>query len=371
MIFFGHKIGDFFLMEHPFLHKRFSRLGISFPFFIAPMVGLSHVAFRELIRFYTPKNLRVICYTEMLSTRRIPNEKLETTEGLKTSENECDFIPQLLGNDEKYIAPSIEKLMTKVPFGFDINMGCPVSHTLKHNWGVRLMGDINYAASVVKTVKKHSPVPVSVKLRGGADKVEDPAYLFDFTSALEQNGADFITIHARTRAQKHKGDANWNLVGEVRNKLSIPVIANGNIQTSADAIQVIQHFGCDGAMIARAACARPWILWQIAEDLGLNACISNELLPLQKAPRSQSDEAKEYGKACLIFLSLLEKYSQDEQYILERFRFFVATGCRWFQFGHYYWKTCCSAKNIEHLRRVVTEFNEKFQNNMYERINMI
>ena len=83
-------------------HSRFHGLNIHFPFFIAPMVGLSHVAFRELIKSYTPPHLNAIRFTEMLSTRRIPDEKLSTTNELKTAENEQFYIPQLLGNEEKY-----------------------------------------------------------------------------------------------------------------------------------------------------------------------------------------------------------------------------------------------------------------------------
>ena len=350
-------------------HSRFHGLNIHFPFFIAPMVGLSHVAFRELIKSYTPPHLNAIRFTEMLSTRRIPDEKLSTTNELKTAENEQFYIPQLLGNEEKYIAPSIEKLSQNTPFGFDINMGCPVSHTLKHNWGVRLMGDVDYAASIVKIAKKYTSLPISVKLRGGADKVEDEDYLLSFTSALEQNGANFLTIHARTRAQKHKGEANWDLVGRVRNKLSIPVIANGNIQNASDALGVMTNFGCDGAMIARAACARPWILWQIAEDLN----ISEKPLGYEKrhAPRTPLEESTEYGRACLKFLALLKLYSTDETYILERFRFFVATGARWFQFGHYFWKITMQAKTVQDLELSVIKFNEGSENLMFDRINII
>ena len=355
--------------KYTFSHSRFSKLNISFPFFIAPMVGLSHVAFRELIHSYTPKNVNAIRFTEMLSTRRIPNEKIETTNELRIAENESYFIPQLLGNEEKYIGPSIEKLSDKNPFGFDINMGCPVSHTLKHNWGVRLMGDISYAADVVRIAKKYSTLPISVKLRGGADKIEDENYLLSFTSALEQNGADFITIHGRTRAQKHNGEANWGLVSRVRQKLSLPVIANGNIQTSFDAIDVIKNFGCDGAMIARAACARPWILWQIAEDL--NNHVTPSGFEGRKAPRTPQEESKEYGEACLKFLHILQKYFHQEDYILERFRFFVATGARWFQFGHYFWKLTMRAKTVHDLELAVRDFNSSYENIMYDKINII
>ena len=333
------------------------------------MVGLSHVAFRELVKSYTPQHVNAIRYTEMLSTRRIPNEKLETTNELRTALNETYFIPQLLGNEEKYIAPSIEKLMTKGPVGFDINMGCPVSHSLKHNWGVKLMGDKDYAASVVKIAKKHSPIPISVKLRITGSGESDVNELLDFCGALQDAGAHYLTIHGRTRSQKHSGEANWGLVAKVRNALSIPVVANGNIQTSSDAISVIKEFGCDGSMIARATCARPWILWQIAEDLGINETpIGYEG---KRAPRTPEEEGKEYVQACLKLISFLKFYFKDDSYVLERFRFFAATGARWFEFGHFFWKTSMRVKTVEELELAVEEFSEKYENKMYAHINII
>ena len=162
--------------------RRLKSVGIDFPFLAAPMVGLTHVAFRRLVRFYTPLNCEVPLFSEMLSTRRIPGEKLQSTNELKTSVDDTNLIFQLLGNEERYIAPSIEKLHAAGPKGFDINMGCPVSHTLRHNWGVRLMGDKGYAAEVVQMCKRHSKVPVSVKLRGGLGDCVDTPYLLDFTA---------------------------------------------------------------------------------------------------------------------------------------------------------------------------------------------
>ena len=350
-------------------HSRVSKLGIDFPFFIAPMVGLSHVAFRELIKSYTPHNLNALKFTEMLSTRKIPNEKLETTNELKTAFNESFFIPQLLGNEEKFIAPSIEKLMAKKPWGFDINMGCPVSHTLKHNWGVRLMGDKEYAAQIVRIVKKHSPVPVSVKLRGGISEEENFEYLLSFAESLQNAGADFLTIHARTRAQKHSGEANWKLVTQVRNAIEIPVIANGDIQTAQDAVTLLNDFGVDGAMIARAATARPWILWQISELLG------NKETPLGferlKAPQSPEEEGAEYVRACLKLIQIFCDYFQDEEYILEKFRFFTATGARWFQFGHHFWRLSMRSRTVAELRERIFEFSINCENPMSNRIKMI
>jgi nifR3 family TIM-barrel protein len=348
---------------------RLNRLGIDFPFLIAPMVGLTNVAFRELIRSYTPASLKVLTFTEMLSTRRLPDEKLATTNELKTAEGEEFFIPQLLGNEEDYIAPSVQKLMSVHPWGFDINMGCPVSHTLRHNWGVRLMGDKSYAARVVEWTKKYSDRPVSVKLRGGHESEESLGYLLEFTEALESAGADWLTVHPRPRAQQHKGTANWDLVREVSRIRRIPVVANGDIQTAEDALRMINEFSADGAMIARAATARPWIMWQIAQKLGVST--PPEGRHQQSCPWSPEDEGKEYVRACLTLISLMRKYFPQEDYCLEKFRFFAATGSRWYQFGHAFWKMTTKAKTLDELTKSIEEFGERYENPSYSRVKFL
>ena len=332
------------------------------------MVGLSHVAFRELVRSYTPPNVSPLLFTEMLSTRRLPSEKLDVTNELKIADAESHFVPQLLGNEERFIAPSIEKLSSKNPWGFDINMGCPTSHVLKHNWGVRLMGDRKYAAEVVAITKKHSKVPVSVKLRGSGNDSTDEGFLFDFTSALEDAGADWLTIHARTAAQKHEGKADWQIVGNVREKRTIPVVANGDVQTSTDAISVLKDFNVDGVMIGRAAMARPWILWQIAADLGLPGYPEGREGELP--PRTPEQEAAEYFRACLLMVDLVEKYFGDTEYSLTKFQFFAAMGCRWFAFGHSFWKTSMKAKSLKQLRELVLEYASKGEHTMNHRISL-
>lgn len=345
-------------------------LGLSFPFMIAPMVGISHVAFRELVRSYTPQGIGALRFTEMLSTRKLPSERLHTTKELRISKDENHFVPQLLGNEESFIAPSIRKLMELSPWGFDINMGCPQSHVLRHNWGVRLMGDISYAADVVRITKRHSPVPVSVKLRGGADKDLDLKYLLNFTEALEHAGADWLTIHARPKAAKHEGPANWDIVGEVAAARKIPVVANGDIQTSEDALTVVEKYGCSGAMIARAATARPWILWQIAEDLGL------DVKPLGResecAPRTPADEAQEFYRSFLKLIDLVEHYFGEgdgvEEYGLQKLRFYAATASRWFMFGHSFWKVTMKSKSFDEMRERVAHYVSTTEQAMIYRI---
>lgn len=343
-----------------------------FPVLVAPMVGISHVAFRAMVRRYVPVGLTPLIFTEMLSTRRLPSEKLETTAELKCTSGEKSgadfFIPQLLGNEERFMGPSIKKLEALNPWGFDINMGCPATHVLKHNWGVRLMGDPEYAASVVRIARRHTSRPVSVKMRGGSDKVCDPVYLNDFTSALESGGADWLTIHARTRDQGHEGRADWDLVGQLAGQRSVPVIANGDIQTAEDAVDVVNEHGASGVMLARIMTVRPWILWQIAEDLGCRAKPSGR--SEEFAPRTlrsdsgvidSSQESKEYFRACLALIDEIEiHFGENQDDALKKFSFFVATGARWFKFGHSFWTITRRAKSIADLRERVANFRDQY-----------
>lgn len=350
------------------LKTRTQALGLEFPFMIAPMVGLSSVAFRELVRSYTPTGVDALRFTEMLSTRKLPSERLESTNELKVAAGERFFVPQLLGNEERFIEPSVKKLLKLQPWGFDINMGCPQSHILRHNWGVRLMGDAQYAADVVRMVKRHTDKPVSVKLRGGADKDVDINYLLDFTAVLEDAGVDWLTIHPRPKSAKHSGKANWEVVRQVAKARQIPVVANGDIQTADDAIAIVNEFGCDGAMVARAATVRPWILWQIAKKLGIDA--HPEGREQCKVPETPEEEGAEYLRAFLQYIDLAEKYFGESEYGVQKARFFAATGSKWFLFGHSFWRVTMKAKSLAEMRAGVALYAEKNQPKMYGRVDL-
>jgi len=335
---------------------RMSRLGVSFPFMIAPMVGLSHVAFRDLIRTYVPESLSPLLFTEMLSTLRLPYEDLHDLPGPLTSTGENYFVPQLLGNEENYIAESIERLLPFHPWGFDINMGCPASHQLKHNWGVRLLGDMDYAAKVVAFTKKHSPKPVSVKLRAATGHQIDLGYLLNFTSRMEEAGADWLTLHCRTQNQGHHGYAHWDIVSEVAKARTIPVVANGDVHTWEDALSLIKTFDVDGAMIARATTARPWILWQIAKKLGIQDKPTSRWE--SEPPWTPEEEGREYFRALLRFTCLLENYFGDSPFALKKLHFFVAQGSRWLLFGHPFFHLLKRCENLVQARDFINDYSE-------------
>ena len=346
---------------------RLKKLDIDFPFMVAPMVALSHAALRKAVKRYTPKGLNVLCFTEMLSTRRLPSCSYVHTNEIRTYQGEFGMIPQLLGNEEGFIAESIERLKPLQPWGIDINMGCPVKHTLKHNWGVRLMGDIDYASDIVRMVKRHTDLPVSVKLRAGS-KDQDESYIFDFTESLEKAGADWITIHGRSREQKHKGEADWGLVGRIQKARNIPVVGNGNIQTADDAISVIKDFGCDGAMVARAVTARPWIFWQIAHKLGYEEAPEGMqgLLP----PMTPEEEGREYIKFIIQFAKDLDELFLMEDYKVDKFRFLMITNHKWFEWGHSLVRRLSSKKTMKDIIAELEEYQKNFSFILKSKINL-
>ncbi len=316
---------------------------------VAPMVGISHVAFRELIRSYLPPTVKPYLFTEMLNTRRLPSQRLDSVEMLKTAENESSLVPQLLGNEESFIADSIRKLMPLNPSAFDINMGCPKTKNLAHNWGVTLLGDADYAAQVVRVTKRHSPVPVSVKLRASGGRVIDSQFLEKFTEKLEAAGADWLTIHCRAALQGHRGDADWEVLKEIQKKRTIPIVGNGNIQTADQALEMKVSTGVEGVMIARAATARPWILGQIGKKLGL--------INLPKAiPNTLEEEGAEYFRACLHFIELLEKYYGDTTASMKRLEFYVRIGSPWMQFGHHFWSGLRRLTTLQEARDYLNRY---------------
>ncbi len=352
----------------PWPAKRLSRLGLSFPVTVAPMVGLSHAAFRHLLRTYTPEGLEPLFFTEMLSTRMLPYEKVEQVDELRTVEGERNFVPQLLGNEESYIAKSIQKLLPLSPWGFDINMGCPAKQTLRHNWGVRLLGDADYAARVVEATKKHSPLPVSVKMRCGQDKA-DPEFLERFTAQLESAGADWLTIHARTQSQKHKGEADWGLISDLAPKRKLPIVVNGDIQTADDAVNILSNLALDGVMIGRAATARPWIIWQIAYDLGYTT--APKAFPGKCPPRGGEEEGRAFLESMLLYLDYLDLYFDNEEKKLRRLRFHVANAHKWFLFGHAYYSRCHKCKSLAEIREMTQYSLDNHEFPMTHRINLL
>ncbi|MCM2283116.1 MAG: tRNA-dihydrouridine synthase family protein [Bdellovibrionaceae bacterium] len=334
---------------------------VNFPVCLAPMVGLSHVAFRRLVREYLPRDACTIWPTEMLNSRRLPNENLRTTPETLRAEDETQLVPQILGNEEKPIRESVARLIEWGASGIDINMGCPVKKALMHNYGVALMGDPQYAADVVRMTVRASRVPISVKLRA----TENREQLLAFVDGIQDAGASWITLHPRTAAQKRRGTADWVQIRDVRERLKIPVIGNGDIQTADDALAMLQETGCDLAMVGRALTARPWLLWQVGEKLGWAPPSGRE----GRAPATPEEEGAECGRA-LKRLLVLHRESFDENLGLRKFRFLIRTGSPWLLFGHDLYARSTKAKTYDQLAEQLDVFFSKEQS-MAQRTDLV
>lgn len=297
------------------------------PLCLAPMVGLTHVAMREALRYYMPQGASTIWPTEMLSSRRLPHQKLDQTAMTLKGNAESGLVPQILGNKQKDIEVSIQILKEWGAVGIDINMGCPVKKALRHNYGVSLMGDADYAEEVVSYAVEASDLPVSVKFRAG--RQNDLEVLKNFATKVERAGASWVTLHPRTAEQKRRGRADWAQIAYLKKILDIEVIGNGDVQNLEDFLKMKEQTSCDMVMVGRALTARPWLLWQVGEHYSYKKGegLSGE------APRDGYEEGEEFARHLKRFVSLCFHYFEKEDAI-KKIRFYMRVAHPWLMFGH-------------------------------------
>lgn len=302
-------------------------LNVNFPLCLAPMVGLSHVGLRLLVREYMPEGTNTLWPTEMLSSFRLPKEDLAELFETRKHDVEDNIVPQILGNEEYYIRETVKKLEDWGAKGIDINMGCPVKKALKHNYGVALMGDPKYAAEVVLMTVKSSNLPVSVKLRAGHQN--NMAVFDEFVKGIVDAGASWLTLHPRTPEMKRRGRADWSQIKHLKDKFNIPIIGNGDIQVADDVLRMLSETGCDMVMAGRALTVRPWLMWQVGEKLGLK----NPVGKSGPAPKDGFEEGEEFRNACFRFLEIMREHC-PERLGLRKIRFFITNAHPWLEFGH-------------------------------------
>ncbi|HRO66759.1 MAG TPA: tRNA-dihydrouridine synthase family protein [Pseudobdellovibrionaceae bacterium] len=328
---------------------------MNFPLCLAPMVGLSHVALRATLRTYLPKGAKTLWPTEMLNSRRIPDQIVGSTPETAREDDEDGLVPQILGNQEEPIAATVALLEKWGAIGIDINMGCPVQKALRHNYGVALMGDPSYAAEVVSMTVRNSTVPVSVKLRAGPQGDFD--FLQRFTEGLFEAGASWVTLHPRTAEQKRRGRADWDQIRRLIKAVQKPIIGNGDVQTAEDVFRMREETDCDMVMVGRALAARPWMLWQVGERLGFDPPEGCEGM---RAPETPDEEGAEYGRALLKLIASARKHFPEEL-ALRKIRFHIRTTSVWMEFGHTLISISTKAKNLEEMVPLLEKFFRQSQ----------
>jgi tRNA-dihydrouridine synthase B len=235
--------------------------------FLAPMAGVTDMPFR-----YQCKRMGAgLTFTEMISAKGIVYNDRKTKQMTITHPAEAPCAVQIFGSEPDTMAKAAEVFNCRDDIAIiDINMGCPAPKIVRNGEGCALMRDIKLASDIIKAVVKATVKPVTVKFRKGYDGRS----AVEFAKMAEDSGAKAVTVHGRTRDQFYSGKADWDVIAEVKESVSIPVIGNGDVFTPEHAKKMLQTTGCDGVMVGRGALGNPFIFKRI-----LSFIYNDELLP--------------------------------------------------------------------------------------------
>ena len=237
---------------------KIGEVEIKNPVVIAPMAGVSNSAFRTICFEFGAG----LVYSEMISDKAIHYRSKKTLEMIRMFENEHPLSMQIFGSSKSTMVEAAKYIEANTDCDIiDINMGCPVTKIIKSNAGSALMKDIDKAVDIAKSVVESVNLPVTVKMRLGWTK--ETINCVELSKRLEEVGVKAIAIHARTKGQMYEGEPDFSWVKKVKESVSIPVLANGNINSVEKAKEVIGYTGCDGVMIGRAAIGDPFFIKEL------------------------------------------------------------------------------------------------------------
>lgn len=228
---------------------------------LAPMAGIADRAYRQLCKEYGA----VLVVGEMASVKGLCYSDRKTAELLTCTQEEFPMGVQLFGDDPAFFAKAAKIAAQYHPAFIDINMGCPVHKVVSTGAGSRLMTTPEKAAQIVRACVEAVDIPITVKMRKGYN-AED-ANAPQLAKLCQEEGAAAITIHGRTKAQLYQPGADWDIIKQVKQAVSIPVIGNGDVMSAQDAAQMYCQTGCDLVAVARGSYGRPWIFSEITQYL--------------------------------------------------------------------------------------------------------
>lgn len=228
-------------------------LTIEHPYILAPLAGYTDLPFRRLCHEFGAG----LCYSEMISCHGLVYQQQKTKDMIKIDPQEGPVVLQLFGAEVDFMAKAAALLDTTRAAAIDINMGCPVRKVIKKGAGAALMKQPRLASAIIEAVTANTSKPVTVKFRTGWNHHSITAV--EFAQMAQESGASALAIHARTWSDGFSGEVDYDILAQVKAKVTIPVIGNGDILSYEQGQQLMNQTGCDGVMIGRAALGNPFI----------------------------------------------------------------------------------------------------------------
>ncbi len=268
---------------------------------LAPLAGYTDLPFRCVVKKFGAD----ITISEMISSNALVYKSAKTLKMIEKSPSEDPYIVQIAGNDASLVKAAVEILNDVEGIdGIDLNCGCPAPKVFNHGSGSNLLGDLKKMEEILSTVKKYSKKQyTSAKVRIGVNE-KIPV---EIGKVVESCGVDYVAVHGRTRAGKYKAAVDYDAIKAMKEAISIPVIANGDIKDYAKAQEVLEYTKANGVMIGRGAIGKPWIFYQLKQG---SEDISNEKKKeiILEHFDSTLDFHGEHG--AIMFRKLLHSYSK-------------------------------------------------------------
>jgi len=292
------------------------------PLVLAPLAGHTDRAFRGLVRDLGGCGLVV---TEMVSSEGLTRGSEFSKELAAITSSERPVGVQIFGSDPTRMGDAAAMVEEMGADLVDVNMGCPVPKVTRRGSGAALMKDVKRAAEVVSRMVARTTCPVTVKIRSGWDQNSINAP--EVARALEDAGASAITVHPRCRSERHRGEAAWSVIADVKRAVSIPVIGNGDVKGAVSAQKMFSQTGVDGIMIGRGALMNPWVFRRIVE---------------RHAPEPRLED---YRRVFDRFIDRLREYL-PERIVLNRMKAFIGWVTKGLHKGHALRRDVYAAKSL-------------------------
>ena len=305
---------------------------------LAPMAGISNTAYRQIIKEMGAG----LIFAEMVSDKALVYGSEKTFDLLKMSDMERPIAQQIFGSDVDSFVKAAKLVEDKMhPDIIDINMGCPVPKVaIKSQAGSALLKNPDKIKEIVSAVVKAVSVPVTVKIRSGWDA--NSVNAVEVAKVIEEAGASAITVHGRTRAQGYSGNADWNIIKQVKEMVSIPVIGNGDVTSAEKSKEMLDFTGCDAVMIGRGVLGNPWLIKECVSYL------DSGIIPPKPSAREKIEMLKRHYQ-------LLVDSTSEKQAILE-----IRTHALWYIKGMpksaYIKNEICKTKNSEDLFKILNDY---------------